>query len=462
VFTLLCLFIIPIDILSVSTTSDSAGNQLLPADVIVQRSDNVRDVYYSLYVTVLVFAFGVIPFTYFYYEEFDEDITVKERIWAGFKYTIGLLIIVTVLMIIGAFVKPGNIPQSSDARAWFNYVVDGQNQGEGAITFAIACLTVLGFGVWITYTAYGLSSLPIGLLKGRRHIAEESSDIHGDLHETREQSRAISSKYMTGKRMSEKDQKQLELLKRQERVLAKRSERLNSTQQGFQRVISACKPFSFVFGIVFILVTLLIVISVVLTNIDKIQNSCGPPCGFITKYPKVANPIDLLLWNLAPYFPLDYIVLGSIILYVFACTLNGIIGIGIRFLWVHLFTIRPRQTPPQGLLLATVLLMLALLSLNVEILTLAPRYASYGTQVYFNGNTTLPCSITAPPEKCTMTQIGALMARIQVGTAFFGNVYYYASWVFIAGFLIGVIVSIVKRKSSNIDSQENDSDEEEN
>jgi hypothetical protein len=43
------------------------------------------------------------------------------------------------------------------------------------------------------------------------------------------------------------------------------------------------------------------------------------------------------------YFPLDYIFLGSIILYVFTCTMSGIIRIGIRFLWVHLFTIKPRQ-----------------------------------------------------------------------------------------------------------------------
>jgi len=371
-----------------------------------------------------------------------------------------------VLLIIGAVVKPGN-PASNTPKDWFDFVVDPNDHGEGAITFAIACLTLLGFGVWITYTAYGLSALPIGLMKGKKHIAEESSDLQGDLHETREKARAISSKYITGKRLSEKDQNQLDLLKRQERVLAKRSDRLNATQQGFQRVVSACKPFSFVFGILFILVTILIIVSILLTNIDKIKNSCGAPCGFVTKYPEISNPIDLMLWNLAPYFPLDYVALGSIILYVFFSTLSGVIRIGIRFLWVHLFTIKPRQTPPQGLLLATVLLMLALLALNVEILTLAPRYASYGSQVYLDTNVTgnatavlTQCSITAPPSLCTMTQIGSLMSRIQAGTAFFGVVYYVATWVFLAAFLVGVIVSLVKKKSSNIETEANDSDEE--
>lgn len=74
---------------------------------------------------------------------------------------------------------------------------------------------------------------------------------------------------------------------------------------------------------------------------------------------------------------------------------------------------------------------------------------------------TVPCSITAPPQVCTMTQIGVLMARIEVGTAFFGNVYYYASWVFLAAFLIGVVISLVKSKSSNVESRDDDSDEEE-
>lgn len=42
-------------------------------------------------------------------------------------------------------------------------------------------------------------------------------DIQSDLETTREQTRAITSKYMTGKKMNSRDEKQLDLLKRQER-----------------------------------------------------------------------------------------------------------------------------------------------------------------------------------------------------------------------------------------------------
>jgi len=342
-----------------------------------------------------------------------------------------------------------------------NYIMDTSNGGQRSLTFAIACLTILGFGVWITYTAYGLSAFPVGMMKGKRHAAEEASDIQNDLETAREQSRTISSHYMTGKKMTDKDQRKLDLLKRQEKVLAKRNQRLVSQQQGFAKVVNMCKPFSFVFGILFMLISLLIIISLLLTLVDKISNSCGAPCGFFAKYPKVPNPIDLLLWNLAPYFPMDYIALGSLILYIFFCTLSGIIRIGVRFLWVHLYNIRKRQTPPQGLLMAAIILMLGLLALNMEILTLAPRYSTFGNQVYAVNGTIAECNINADPSQCTMTQIGVFVARIEMGTAFFGNVYYFATWAFVLAFFIGVIVSLVKRKSSNTEDDENDEYEDE-
>jgi len=52
-----------------------------------------------------------------------------------------------------------------------------------------------------------------------------------------------------------------------------------------------------------------------------------------------------------------------------------------------------------------------------------------------------------------MSQIGIFVNRILLETnvSFFGNVYYYAMWVFEVAFLIGAVVACVKRKSSNIE-----------
>jgi LMBR1 domain-containing protein 1 len=449
--SLLALFLIPVDILNVSL---GAG-----------KDHEVKMLYYILYGCILGFAFVIIPFSYFYYEEFDEDVTAKQRIVGGCKYTIFLLLIMVVLLVIGLFVgAPKN--KHDNAKDWVDVIVDTNNKGEHAIVFAIACLTIIGYLIWVSYTAYGLSAFPIGLLKGKRHLAEEASDIQSDLEATREQKRAISSRYMTGKRMSARDEKQLDLLKRQERILASRSARIDQSHKGCGKILHACKPFVFIFGILLTLVTLLIVVSVVITLIDKIANSCGVKCGFFANYPKIPNPIDLLLSNLAIVFPLDYVAFGSLIAYIFFCTLNGIVRVGVRFLWVHLYNIKARQTAPQGLLLTAIILMLALLVLNIEILTLAPRYASFGTQTYRNLNgTEVVCTASAlapnhsDPNNCTMTQIGIFVAAIEAGTPFFGNVFFYAMWLFVLTFIIGAIVTCVRRKSSNID--ENDESDEE-
>lgn len=115
-------------------------------------------------------------------------------------------------------VKPGETPDSfGNTKAWAEHLVTQGNFAEASISFAIACLTVLGFFCWLTYTAYGLSAFPIGIIKGRKHISEEVSGLYTGLESAREEANAIKSKYLGGKQMSKKDSDRLELLKRKER-----------------------------------------------------------------------------------------------------------------------------------------------------------------------------------------------------------------------------------------------------
>jgi len=72
-----------------------------------------------------------------------------------------------------------------------------------------------------------------------------------------------------------------------------------------------------------------------------------------------------------------------IILYMFWATTKGIISIGIRFLWVNLYRFRKAATPPQGLLAATMLLMLSLAGLCYTLtMSVAPDYSMFGSQKY--------------------------------------------------------------------------------
>jgi LMBR1 domain-containing protein 1 len=130
-----------------------------------------------------------------------------------------------------------------------------------------------------------------------------------------------------------------------------------------------------------------------------------------------------------------------------------------------MYKIRRGSSPPQGMLIAVIILMLSVLTLNFEITTIAPQYASFGTQQYKdyeNGTYTLkPCSLDAPQSNCTLTQVATFVNRISVRTNFFGILFFYATWVFLALALIGLAVAIFKAKPTNIEQRDSDSDSDE-
>jgi len=108
--------------------------------------------------------------------------------------------------------------------------------------------------------------------------------------------------------------------------------------------------------------------------------------------------------------------------------------------------------------------MFAILSLNMELTTLAPQYANWGSQSYMvpNSTETLPCSFDAPQGLCYMTQIGAIVNRISLRTTFFGFIFFYATWIFIAFTFLAFFIAAFKAKSSNLEVRDSDSDEDEN
>jgi len=184
---LFCVFLIPVDIYSVSSTEGFSQED------IQTRVKFIRYAYYVLYSLVLFFSFALVPFAYFYYEEDDEDITLGQKIWGGLKYTIFTLIIVIILMVVGivlAVVKPAEKPTVANAKNWIANLVK-TTPADGALYFAIAALTTIGFVSWISYTAYGLTAFPIGIIRGRNSVSEDRNDLSSDLETTREKKRRL-------------------------------------------------------------------------------------------------------------------------------------------------------------------------------------------------------------------------------------------------------------------------------
>ena len=63
----------------------------------------LKVVYYILYSLDAVMCLLVIPFAYFWYETWDVDTTIKQRVKGAMKYTVFFLLLVILLLLVGLF-----------------------------------------------------------------------------------------------------------------------------------------------------------------------------------------------------------------------------------------------------------------------------------------------------------------------------------------------------------------------
>ncbi|KAI9321721.1 hypothetical protein BX666DRAFT_1904973 [Dichotomocladium elegans] len=473
------LALMPVDIFLVSSTVDyntGLKKSWANPDKIFWMTLTVQIVYYVCYGLIALFSFFVIPFAYFYYEEYDEGGTQRDRIASALKFTSFFVIISVLLVLIGLFVKPSHQPPKHNIE-WLEKLLL-ESSGEKSISFAIACLFLLGMLVFITYTAPGLSILPFSMIKGRRRIKAESEEVNSRLTVNRERQRELQAKYTgTNKILSKRDQRALDDLSDEERILTRRRSAIEEEEKSWmQHILRLIRPFEVIIGFLLLALTLIVVVSIFLTIIDKMMFSvCGSKCGYIITHAKIFNPINFIFTALQKAFPLDYIFMTLLIVYFFLATMSGVITIGVRFLWVALFQIRKHATMPQGLLFTTVILTLGLLALNYSLTAVVtPGYAHFGSQVYCNytegglrncagehADKIVPCDIYAPTEICTPTIASILIDRMIVNTPFFGIAFYYAQWAFLIVFVFGFVIALFRKPRENTHVLVSDVDEDE-
>ena len=117
IFTTLALLatvlLIPVDVALVSSTSRSSlgrKKDWATPEKVHDITHTLQIVYYLLYSLDALLCLLVVPFTYFYHEEYDEDAaeageqTVGQRILGALKYTIAFLLFVVIIFLVGFFV----------------------------------------------------------------------------------------------------------------------------------------------------------------------------------------------------------------------------------------------------------------------------------------------------------------------------------------------------------------------
>ncbi|GCC30790.1 hypothetical protein chiPu_0009244 [Chiloscyllium punctatum] len=375
---------------------------------------------------------------------------------------------------IGAFV-PLNVPVNQNSTEWEKvkllFEELGSSHGLAALSFSISTLTLIGMLAVITYTAYGMSALPLNLIRGTRSVVYERLQNTEDLEEVEQQVEKIKSKCVDGRPLSTGDRKALQKLQEKLRTLRRRDRHLETAERScWLKFCCALRPLKIALGIFFILVALLFIIALFLSNLDKALHSLGFDSGFIIFETNLANPLNKLLLVLQIVFPLDYVLIAIITMYLVFASMAGIRNMGIWFFWIRLYKIRPGRTRPQALLFLCMILLLMVLHTSYMIYSLAPQYVMYGSQKYqeqvnhtsfslrqANSNATWVtkmCDAKAPEDQCTVTRTYLFLHKFW----FFNVVYYFGNWAFIAVFLIGLIVSCCKGKRSVIEGEVDDDD----
>uniref|UniRef100_A0A8C7KJT8 Lysosomal cobalamin transport escort protein LMBD1 n=1 Tax=Oncorhynchus kisutch TaxID=8019 RepID=A0A8C7KJT8_ONCKI len=363
-----------------------------------QIEDTVLYAYYSLYSLLLFCVFLWIPFVYFYYEEKDDDnINKCSQVKNALKYTIGFIIVCAALLLIGAFV-PLEAPPNQNGTQWekMQYLFEelGNNHGVPALSFSISSLTLIGMLAVITYTAYGMSVLPLNLIKGTRSVVYERLENTEDIEEVEHQMEKIKAKSV---------------------LFCSLDKALHSAgiSSGFMvfgtnltnplnELLLTLQP---VFPLDYVLITV-ITMYFVFTSMAGIRNM-GIWFFWIRLYkirPKRTRPQALL----------------------FLCMILLLIVLHTSFMIYSL--------APQYVMYGS----------QNYLLQVTPGWVWNNTTW-----TTKTCDADAPQDECTVTKSYLFLHKFW----FFSTIYYFGNWVFIGVFLIGLLVSCCKGKKSVIEGE---------
>ncbi|KAI9367817.1 hypothetical protein BJX61DRAFT_267277 [Aspergillus egyptiacus] len=476
--------LLPVDVALVSSTvSSSVGQRKSWAtqEVVDKITFSLTFTYYILYFVDILFCLLVVPFVYFWYEEYDEaaaqtgEQSSGKRFWGALKYTLSFVAILVVLFFVGFFI-PVSRAHDGAGFDFFNDLLRG-NRGEHALTFALGLLITIGMCVYVIHTSTGLAVLPIRLIRAGASSSHQNlgSSAAVQLESNRERQRQLEGRCGGNlDRLSSKDRREFDALVREERTLIRR-QRLALEAEGSSKTFlmrawlnldALFRPFRLLGGIVLFLVVLLTWVSMLLTALDKAKNSlCKHHCGYILGHINIFNPINQIFVQSAKAFPMDYVIFMLLVLLFFFSSVIGITTVGIRFLWINIFQVRKGHTSPQALLLMTAMLLMAILALNYSIsMVVAPQYATFGPQTFCDRapdpfgmqpncsnakHLIRPCSEFVDGEAakrvCTPSVASTLLNRVTLAFPFFGAIFFWAQFAFLGIHLLALLISLLHR-----------------
>jgi len=456
VFALILVFILtalaPVDTFIVSEMKTSDGvfkdwsANLTDRKAIEQ---NVQIGYIVLYSFICFTVFCILPFTYFLYDSRDDDNESRgSSVCSALISTLIVMIIPALIVAISLFIDIRNTNQSSNSTLSFadqldSLVSDGANK---IISNLVLVLGGLGMLNLIIYTGFGLSTLPIGLIRGLKDVRQEFEEVSRRQISNTAAINSLRSKRSYLGRLNEEDDALLRRLESREREDQLREaimrNHLGSWSYKFKFLI---RPIQVIFGVIFLLISALLIASLTINNIDGLLHGNSKD-GYLLKNKTIFNPIDWLLMESNRIYPMDYIIYLAISWYLIFCTLSGVRNLGIGLFFYKIGKFKPQNTTPQGLVLASSVLMMSMLAISILMFSIAPIYTSFGNQVYKSkdGNL-LQCDLTSNENDCTRTSGSSLIVTYFFNIRIIGIGFFFSTWFVALFFVLALIYSVVRK-----------------
>jgi len=389
---------------------------LLPLDVATQGSSieavgifPMQEIEYSFFLISIILFFAVIPFTYFYYEGYDEDEfkqSVIRQICNALQWVVPVIIIIAGIIVgvywfYGFIDIPITIYTSPPILATAENTILTQmcTAGNGCtscnqsiiyrvspVVYIISIINIVGFIVLVSFGGVGLTALPLDLIlefmrRPRRIGLQEYSKrklIMGERAESLlrdgekiNQQREDASKLKSGKRkaMRKVNEAQSEF-KRKVLLLETEFKELETAykNQGGNIIWQWAK---FLFGILGSLVSFFWILQIALFILPQAVGK-----------PPVTELLNAFFTDVskAPIFgPLFY---GLFAFYMLLCVVKGNIKLGFRFIFIQLYPLELHDTMMNALLFNTGLIVAGSLAV-VQLCTVA--FADYAIYTSING-----------------------------------------------------------------------------
>ncbi|VWU50492.1 conserved membrane protein, unknown function [Hepatocystis sp. ex Piliocolobus tephrosceles] len=460
---ILILFI-PIDIYLTS-------NGKLDISILELKQKTITKFYHFMFWVLICQAYVLVPFSYFYIQnkslyknEFDDNISVCENVIESFGKMIYFIIFLVVLSIIGLIYRPYQKIAMTKGKE-LEYIVDLldiKHAGESAILFLMGCVMLIGVSFWVTYTSHGLACLPLAFLH-HENLEQCKKEIEDRFNRLKEKEMLIKSKYTPQNEIKQNDKNEIVKIEKMKKILSKYNYKLQEKEKIYESwlsyVLGLVFTFRIIIGIIFLTFSFTIYISLLSSIVDKFFNSiCAYNCGFVLdQINTIFNLLDSLLMFFSKFFPMDLFAIASLAIYIFCCSLYGIINVGISVFFIPIFKIKRKNTPPKTLLVVCFVFIHIILVSMMTLLTIAPNYTTYGIQkIKINDNMGyMKCSLQTNKKGCRMSVLSVFFNKIFFGIPYLANSYFFSNWFFIIMCTFSFVYHLFFKKISYFDKIDN-------